>query len=165
MPDTLPATKKGEDRKMIVNYKRAGAWVIQHGQMVDAPFDQDGKRILKKVFSGRNIVLVPGLNTIKNEVWEELYQNPDVQAKIQSGILEVVESEVSTGKKKSVNDETIESLEKMDIKQAISVVEGQMDKQALMAWKKKEKRPQVLKAIKEQAEKISKADEAFDNKE
>jgi hypothetical protein len=32
-------------------------------------------------------------------------------------------------------------------------------------WRKKEKRPTVLKAIKDQIEKVAQADSAFDNKE
>ena len=40
-----------------------------------------------------------------------------------------------------------------------------MNADVLTAWKRKEKRPMVLKAIKDQLEVVANADKAFDGKE
>jgi hypothetical protein len=152
---------------MIVNYNRAGVWIIQYGKMVDAPKDADGKSIQEKVFVGEGIKLVPGLNTIRDAVWADISKYPDVAEALENGLLSIVEDKAPANakKKEAPENETIEDLSKYDVKKAVSVVDGQMEKEVLVQWRKKEKRPTVLKAIKDQIEKVAQADSAFDNKE
>jgi hypothetical protein len=152
---------------MIVNYNKAGVWIIQHGKMVNAPMDAEGKQTQQKVFSGQGIKLIPGLNTIKDEVWADISKYPDVAQAIEDGDLEIIEnkSEASGKKGAPAASDTIESLEKYDQKKAISIIGGQMEADILVSWKRKEKRPMVLKAIKDQLAKVKAADSAFDNKE
>lgn len=151
---------------MIVNFKRANVWIIQHGKMIDAPKDAEGKQIQKQIFQGQAVKIIPGLNTVEDPIWNDIKEYPDVKAALSSGDLEIVEDSKPAGSKSKGNDNGIVSLAGMDVKKAISVVEGQMEKDALAAWKKGEKRPQVLKAIKDQLAKIEQAEAAFnDNKE
>lgn len=162
---------------MIVNFKKAGVWIIQYGKMVESAKDKDGKSIQETQFTGQGIKIGPGLNTIKDDVWRTISQYPDVKKKIESGLLEVIEQPASAKQPAAKTDASsqsepaavmgaeIASLEKYDQKKAISVVQGMMDAQTLKGWKLKDKRPMVLKAIKEQLEKVSKADEAFEGKD
>lgn len=149
---------------MIVNYTKANVWIVQHGKMIDAPVDAEGKQIQKQIFQGQAIKIVPGLNTIKDQIWDEISRYADVQQKLDNGILEIIEGPV-TSKTKKQEKETIDTLDSYNVKKAISVTEAIMDVDVLNALKKKEKRPQVLKAIKDQITKVEEADEAFGKKE
>jgi len=147
---------------MIVNYKHAGAWVIQYGKMVGAPKDAEGKSIQEKVFQGGTVLIKPGTNSIIDKNWLMIKDNPDVVSRLKSGELQIIEDVSKSGAIKSDSgNDRIESLEKYDQKIAVDIVDGTMDSESLTRWKKKEKRPAVLKAIKDQSEKIKNADEAF----
>lgn len=163
---------------MIVNFKRAGVWIVQYGKMVEAKKDKEGKSTQETVFTGQGIKIGPGLNTIKDEIWNVISKYPDVKKKIDSGVLEVIEQPASGKKAPAPADEDggssspaasmgaeIESLVKYDQKKAISIVQGIMEAKQLEALRPKEKRAMVLKAIKEQLAKVSKADAAFEGKE
>jgi hypothetical protein len=143
---------------MIVNYKRAGVWLIQYGKMVDAPKDMEGKSIQEQVFQGGNVKILPGLNTLTDKQWSQIKDHPKVAAAVESGLLEIIEGPAAKGQKPK---DEIESLAKYDQNTAISAVGGQMDASVLASWRKGEKRPMVLKAIKDQLEAVKKADEAF----
>lgn len=83
--------------------------------------------------------LMPGTNELSKADWERMETTPDVKAKIENGKIRIV-----------ADDSEGESLAKLSIQKAKSVVKECLDETLLLKWIETEDRKSVLEAIETQ---------------
>ena len=106
--------------------------------------------------SGQSLRLIPGNNEIDDQKFKRAIENnPIIQNKMNDGIIVIVDVPVLD----STNGDDIipEGLGKYKPKDAIEYVTDLYDLNILNSYLKMEKRPKVLKAIKQQIKKIDEA--------
>ncbi len=101
---------------------------------------------------GGKYQLRPGeITDIDDKDWKELYKYPFYQNMVATGEYELLGS----SKKEDKVEEEIDSLSSLNWNKATDLVESTHDSELLSRWAKKDKRPSVQKAIKNQLETLN----------
>lgn len=104
----------------------------------------------------QRIVLKPGANVVADEVWRHVEGNPQLQARIKRGEIEVLDA---SGKGAAIE------LCALPPNEALRVARETVDLDLLQAWHGAEKRDPVRNVLDEQISKISRPDEPDDSDE
>lgn len=105
--------------------------------------------------NGTVVCLVPGVNRISKEDWEEFSKHPDIKEMIsnEDGKIQVVK-EAKEIPPENKDEDVHPDLAKMSVKEAVKVVEQCLNKELLNEWKSHEGRKAVLNVIEKQLDKL-----------
>lgn len=99
----------------------------------------------------KTVALIPGVNKIDPADWEKMSKHPLIQARVESGALEVL---TAVGKASAAVDPVVQLLAQKP-GEALKLAAQTIDAGLLSAWAAAEKRPAVKKAIDAQLKKLA----------
>lgn len=108
--------------------------------------------------------LIPGLNDVKDELWDQWKKNPQVERLIAEGKFEV-ESEKSPDAASAEKAGEAQELHGIHAKKAVKLVAETLDIELLKKWKAQDARPSVQSAIQDQIAVIMEPQKAAEKKE
>jgi len=112
-------------------------------------------RLATKALS-KTLVLIPGVNTIPDEMWENLKKNENIEQMLSDERLKVVPSEQDAEEIKNVKEGEAQAKDLSGIKgkDAVAIVEKCLNKELLEDWANNESRVHVKRAIEIQLQKL-----------
>jgi len=100
----------------------------------------------------KNVVLMPGVNTVDDADWENIKDHPKIVKRLEDNTLVIELAASSTKAGESTDDKEI--LRKLNIKKAIPLVKKTYDILLLQSWLQVEDRPGVFSEIEKQIEMV-----------